>query len=150
MCATGRCKFRPEAKDAELKQLEWDDSTTWQFWLVVKGTGDEYRLNPVLRNGFDEIEFSAAPMTTEAVVIGPDFKIARFTANGVRAWSAALRATGELTIPASETRHLIAGLLNLPSLPNLEVPPEFRFGRVSFPPQPHLVVRKPTYATNSD
>ncbi len=147
MCATGRCKFRPEAKDAELKQLEWDDSTTWQYWLVVKRTGDQYGLNPVLRNGFDEIEFSAAPMTTEAVVIGPDFKIARFTTNGVRAWSAALRTSGELTIPASETRQLIAGLLNLPSLPNLEVPPEFRFERVSFPPQPHLIVRKPTYAT---
>ncbi len=146
MCATGRCKFRPEAKDAELKQLEWDDSTTWQFWLVVKRIGDQYGLNPVLRNGFDEIEFSAAPMTTEAVVIGPDFKIARFTTNGVRAWSAALRTSGELTIPASETRQLIAGLLNLPSLPNLEVPPEFRFERVSFPPQPHLIVRKPTYA----
>ena len=55
MCATGRCMFRPEAKDAELKQLEWDDSTTWQFWLVVKRTDDQYELNPVLRNGLDEI-----------------------------------------------------------------------------------------------
>lgn len=146
MCATGRCKFRPEAKGAELKQLEWDDATAWQFWLVVKRTGDHYGLHPVLRNGFDEIEFSAAPMTTEAVVIDPDFKIARFTTDGVRAWSAALRTSGELTIPASEIRQLIAGLLNLPSLPNLEVPPELRFERVSFPPQPHLIVRKPTYA----
>src|ERR1700741_191786 len=79
MCATGRCMFRPEAKDAELKQLEWDDATTWQFWLVIKRIGDEYSLNPFLRNGSDEIEFSAAPLTTEAVVIGPTFKIARFT-----------------------------------------------------------------------
>src|SRR5215208_3360782 len=73
MCATGRCMFRPEAKDAELKQLAWDDASTWQFWLVVKRTGEEYALSPVLRKGPDEIAVSAAPMTTEAIVIGPDF-----------------------------------------------------------------------------
>jgi len=147
MCATGRCRFRPEAKDAELKQLDWDDSTTWQFWLVVKRIGDECALNPVLRNGFDEIEFSAAPLTTEAVVVGPDFKMARFTSNGARAWSAALRTSGALRIPATESQKLIAQLLDLPSIPNLEVPPELEFERVTFPPQPHLIVRKPAYAT---
>ncbi|HEX5603074.1 MAG TPA: SWIM zinc finger family protein, partial [Pyrinomonadaceae bacterium] len=66
MCATGRCMFRPEGKGAELKQLAWDDNNTWQFWLVVKRTDDEYTLNPVLRNGSDEIDFSTAPLTTEA------------------------------------------------------------------------------------
>src|SRR5215213_1285467 len=146
MCATGRCRFRPEAKDAELKQLEWDDSTNWQFWLVVKRTGDQYSLNPVLRNGFDEIDFFTAPLRTEAIVLGPDFKIARFTANSARAWSAALRTSGELKIPASDARQMIAQLLELPSIPNIEVPPELHFERVSFPPQPHLVVRKPAFA----
>ena len=142
MCATGRCMFRPEAKDAELKQLEWDDATTWQFWLVIKRIGDEYSLNPFLRNGSDEIEFSAAPLTTEAVVIGPTFKIARFTPKGARTWDAALRTSGGLRIPATESRQLIAQLMDLPSIPDLEVPPELHFGRVSFPPQPHLIVRK--------
>ena len=142
--------FRPEAKGAELKQLEWDNSTTWQFWLVVKRTGDQYALNPVLRNGLDEIEFFAAPLTTEAVVIGPDFKIARFTPNGARAWSAALRTSGGLSIPATESRQLIAQLLDLPSIPNIEVPPELQFERVSFPPQPRLIVRKSTFAYQTE
>ena len=124
--------FRPEAKDAELKQLEWDEATTWEFWLVVKRTDDEYALNPVLRNGSDEIEFSAAPMTTDAVVIGPDFRIARFTAKGARAWSAALRTSGALTVPATESRQLIAQLLDLPSIPNLEVPPELSLSALVF------------------
>lgn len=146
MCATGRCMFRPEVKDAELKQLEWDDSTTWQFWLVVKRTDDQYALTPVLRNGVDEIEFFAAPLTTEAVVISPDFKIARFSPNDARTWIAALRTSGGLRIPATESQHLIAQLLDLPSIPNIEVPPELRFERVSFPPQPRLIVRKSQFA----
>ena len=150
MCATGRCMFRPQAKDAELKQLEWDDATNWQFWLVVKNTGNEYALNPVLRNESDEIEFSAAPLTTEAVVVGPDFRIARFNAKRVRAWGAALSTSGALRIPATESRQLLAQLLALPSIPNLEVPPELNFERVSFPPQPHLVVRKPPFAYLTD
>ncbi|HSE16315.1 MAG TPA: SNF2-related protein [Pyrinomonadaceae bacterium] len=147
MCATGRCMFRPEAKDAELKQLEWDDATIWQFWLVVKRTGDEYALDPVLRNGSDEIEFSAAPLTTGAVVVGPDFRIARFTAKNALAWSTALQTLGALKIPATESRQLMAQLFDLPSIPNLEVPPELQFERVSFPPQPHLIVRKPAFAS---
>ena len=146
MCATGRCLFRPEAKNAELKQLEWDEATSWKFWLVVRRTGDEYALDPVLRNGSDEIEFSAAPLTTEAVVIGPDFRIARFTGKEARAWTAALRTSGSLGVPATESRQLIAQLLNLPAIPNLEVPPELQFERVSFPPQPHLIVRKSEFA----
>jgi len=146
MCVTGRCMFRPETKDAELKQLEWDEATAWQFWLVVRRTDDEYALKPVLRNGSEEIEFSAAPLTTEAVVIGPDFRIARFSAKGARAWSAALRTSGALRVPATESQQLIAQLLELPSIPNLEVPPELHFERVSFPPQPHLIVRKSEFA----
>ncbi|MFN2532934.1 MAG: SNF2-related protein [Pyrinomonadaceae bacterium] len=150
MCATRRCMFRPEAKDAELKQLEWDGGITWQFWLVIKRIGEEYALNPVLRNGSDEIEFSAAPMTTEAVVIGPDFKIASFTTKGARAWCAALRTSGGLRIPATDSRQLIAQLLDLSSIPNLEVPPELHFERVSFPPRPHLIVRKSDYAYQAE
>jgi hypothetical protein len=146
MCVTGRCMFRPETKDAELKQLEWDEATAWQFWLVVTRTDDEYALKPVLRNGSEEIEFSAAPFTTEAVVVGPDFRIARFSAKGARAWSAALRTSGELRVPAPESQQLIAQLLALPTIPNLEVPPELHFERVSFPPQPHLIVRKSEFA----
>ena len=150
MCATGRCMFRPEAKDAELKQLEWDDSTAWQFWLVVKRIDDEYTLNPVLRNDTDEIEFSAAPLTTDAVVVGPDFRIAPFTTKGARAWTIALRTSGALRIPATESQQLIAQLLDLPSIPNLEVPPELRFERVSFPPQPHLIVRRSAFAYQTE
>src|ERR1041384_511296 len=146
MCATGRCMFRPEAKDAELKQLVWDDAITWQLWLVVKRIGDDYSLGPVLRNGSHEIDFSAAPLITEAVVIGPDFKIARFTSKGAREWSTALRTSSGLIVPATESRELIAQLMDLPSIPDLEVPPDLHFERVSFPPQPHLIVRKPAFS----
>jgi len=145
MCATGRCMFRPEVKGAELQQLAWDDNATWQFWLVVKRTGDEYTLNPVLRNGSDEIDFSAAPLTTEAVVVGPDYRIARLATKGAHAWSAALRISGGLSIPTTEFRHLIGKLLDLPFTANLELPPELQFERVSFPPRPHLIVRKSAY-----
>jgi hypothetical protein len=150
MCATGRCMFRTDAKDAELKQLEWDDLTTWQFRLVIKRTGDEYVLSPVFRNGSDEIESSAAPLATEAIVIGPDFKVARFSAKSARAWTTALRAAGALRIPAAESRQLIAQLLELPSIPDIEAPPELQFERVSFPPQPHLIVRKSAFAYQTE
>ncbi|HEX5603808.1 MAG TPA: DEAD/DEAH box helicase, partial [Pyrinomonadaceae bacterium] len=85
-------------------------------------------------------------LTTEAVVVGPDYRIARLVTKGAHAWSAALRTSGELRIPTTDFRQMIARLLDLPFTANLELPAELRFQRVSFPPQPHLIVRKPVFA----
>jgi SNF2 family DNA or RNA helicase len=146
MCATGRCVFRPEEKNANFKNIEWDDLTTWQFWVVVQRVADEYELRPVLRSAASELEFGAAAMTTDAVVIGPDYRAARFDSRGARTWTDALRKSGDFKVPIAHSRELIGQLMELPSLPNLEVPPALHFERISFAPKPHLIVRKPEYA----
>src|ERR1700752_230473 len=146
LCATGRCLFRPEENKDDLKNIEWDDARVWQFWLVIERVGEEYVLKPVLRSDGVEHEFAAAPMTTDAILIGPDYRAARFESQGARTWTNALRASGDVRIPAAESRELVAHLMDLPSIPKLELPPELHFERVSFPPTPHLIVRKPEYA----
>src|SRR3954452_8234163 len=122
MAATGRLVFRPAEKNAELKRVTWDDSTVWQFWLVIKRIGDDYALLPLLRSGSEEMHFDAATLTTEATVIGPDFRAARFDSRGSRTWVEALRRSGDFKVPAENSRELIAQLVDLPSIPHLEVP----------------------------
>jgi superfamily II DNA or RNA helicase len=143
MCATGRCVYRPEDKKDELKPLVWDDGTLWHFVLVIELTGDDYVLRPVLRSDSAQIDFADAVMTTDALVIDSNFRVARFDSQGASTWSSALRSAGDLKIPATGARELIAQLMDLPSIPKLEVPAELHFERVSVQPTPHLIIRKP-------
>jgi len=145
ICATGRCVFHPAEKNAEYEQVNWDDQTTWQFWLVVKRVGDDYELRPVVRNGDKELDFDTVAMTTDAIVIDPDFRAARFDSRGALTWSNGLRQSGDFKVPAADCGELIAHLMDMPSIPNLEIPPELQFERVGFTPKPHLVIRKPEF-----
>ena len=146
ICATGRCVFHPAEKNGEYKQVQWDDQTTWQFWLVVKRVGDDYELRPVLRSAEKEVEFTEAAMTTDAIVIDPDFRAARFDSRGALTWTNGLRQSGDFKVPAAESGELIARLMDMPSIPNLELPPQLQFERVGCAPAPHLVIRKPEAA----
>ncbi len=144
LCATGRLVIRTGTNNDTLTRVSWDDSTVWQFWLTIERVADDYVLRPVLRSNESQIDFSAALLTTDVILVGPDHRAARFDSHGARTWTNALRNSGDLKIPASEATELMAQLMDLPSLPNLETPAELHFERVSFPPMPHLIVRRPT------
>ncbi|MEO8436712.1 MAG: SWIM zinc finger family protein, partial [Pyrinomonadaceae bacterium] len=154
MCATGRCLFRSSGKNAETHAIGWDNETVWQFWLALKLDADtnEYVLRGVLRRdkrGAEEMPIASAILTTQGIVIGPDFSAARFDSYGARVWTDALRKSGEFRVPAVDGNDLIAHLLELPTPPGLDVPVELQFERIRLPPTPHLIVRKSGYPHSS-
>ena len=146
MIATGRCVLRPSERNAEFKAIEWDDTTVWQFCLIVVRVESGYELKGVLRSESREIDFDSALLSTDAIVIGPDFRAARFDSRGSRAWMDALSRDGDLRVPLEHANELIAQLVDLPSIPNLELPDDLKFEKISLRPKPHLVVRKPVYS----
>jgi superfamily II DNA or RNA helicase len=151
MCATGRCVWRSSDKNAELQVIRWDDEDAWHFFLSLQldGTTQEYVLRGVLRRGAEEMEVAAAILTTQGIVIGPDFRAARFDSHGARIWTDALRKSGEFRIPAADSNDLVAHLLELPTPPTLDLPGELQFERLRLPPTPHLIVRKSGHAYSS-
>ncbi|HEY6805301.1 MAG TPA: SNF2-related protein [Pyrinomonadaceae bacterium] len=146
MCATGRCVLRPTERKSEFRKIEWDDDTVWNFYLVVARDDEGFELKPVLRNGETEISYASALVKTEAIVVGPDCRAARFDSRSSYTWNDALERAGSFKVPTAHSRELIAQLVNLPSMPNLELPEELRFERVTVKPTPHLVVRKPEHS----
>lgn len=143
MCATGRCVIKPADRRMSHEPVDWDDSITWRFSLVVRKVGDEYVLRRVLRNESTEIDFDSALLVTEAIVVGPDHRAARFDVRGSRPWIRALQSSVDVKVPAANARELIAQLVDSPALPDLEVPDELKFEKVTVEPRPQLVVRKP-------
>jgi superfamily II DNA or RNA helicase len=147
MCATGRCVWRSPKKNADPQVITWDDEGAWQFWLTLeldKAT-NEYALRGVLRRAAEEMDLASAILTTEAVLIGPDRRAARFDSRGARVWADALRKSGEISIPSADSNDLVAHLLELPTPPRLDLPEALQFERVRLAPTPHLVVRKSRY-----
>jgi hypothetical protein len=151
MCATGRCVMRSLDKNAEIQFISWDDEGAWEFWLTLQldEPAQEYRLRGVLRRDAEEMEIASAIMTTQAILIGPDLRAARFNSQGARVWTDALRKSGEFRIPAAEANDLVAQLLELPSPPRLDLPEGLQFERVRVAPTPHLIVRKSGYPYSS-
>jgi superfamily II DNA or RNA helicase len=157
MCATGRCVWRSPDKNGELQVIRWDDEGAWQFSLALQldEATQEYVLRGVLRRAAEEMRaakemnVAAAILTTEGIVIGPDFRAARFDAQGARIWIDALRKSGEFRIPAADSNDLVAHLLELPTPPRLDLPEELQFERVRSQPTPHLIVRKSGHAYSS-
>ncbi|HEV7682737.1 MAG TPA: SNF2-related protein [Pyrinomonadaceae bacterium] len=150
MCATGRCVWRLPDKNAELQIIAWDDEGAWQFSLALQldEATQEYVLRGVLRRGpeelraAEEMKVASAILMTEGIVIGPDFRAARFDSHGARIWTDALRKSGEFRIPVEDSDDLVSHLLELPTPPKLDLPRELQFERVRLPPTPHLMVRK--------
>ena len=151
MCATGRCVWRSPDKNAELQVIRWDDDGAWQFSLALHldEATHEYVLRGFLRRHAEELEVASAILTTEGIVVGPDFRAARFDSHGARIWTDALRKSGEFRIPAADSNDLVAHLLELPMPPKLDLPGELQFERVRLPPTPHLIVRKSSHAYSS-
>ncbi len=163
LCATGRCVLRSGKSNAHLQVIEWDAGPPWQLWLTLKqsysqsaaapGSNQqheipgEYFLSAVLRRDSEQLNLSSLILSTEVVVIGPDFRAARVDSPATGAWADAVSKTGELRVPAEDVQELISHLVTLPAPPKLDLPEELRFERVCFPPVPHLIVRRPKYSS---
>ncbi|MCZ6727040.1 MAG: SNF2-related protein [Acidobacteria bacterium] len=59
------------------------------------------------------------------------------------AWLSVLQKAGEITIPPEELAEALTALLEVPSLPPLEVPKEMRLSEDSAAPSPRLVLAQP-------
>jgi superfamily II DNA or RNA helicase len=148
MCATGRCVLSSTDKKTELRAIEWDNGPAWQFWLALRldETTNEYTLRAVLRRASEEMELASAVLATEGIVIGPDLRAASLGSTGAHVWTDAFGKSGDFRIPAGDSSDLIAHLMELPTIPNLDLPEELQFERIHCLPTPHLIVRKPQYA----
>lgn len=148
MCATGRCVWRPPGKNAGLQVIRWDDEGAWQFWLALKPdeAANEYVLGGVLRRDTEEMAITAPLIMTQVILIGPDFRAARFDSRGARVWIDALRKSEEFRIPKVDAGDMVAHLLELPAPPRLDFPTELQVERVRLAPTPHLIVRKSPHA----
>jgi superfamily II DNA or RNA helicase len=145
MCETGRCLIRLDP-ESELIPLTWDDTGTWELWVVARAAedGKNFVLSGELRRGEQRMEISEPTMLVSGGMVFHRETIAPMDDGGAFPWVVMLRTKQELLIPATDRDELLQQLLSLPELPRLDLPEELKVEEVHVAPQPRLRVRKPS------
>ncbi len=146
LCATGRFGWiRDHNSDpVSAPALAWDGGEPWRLALRLERepqAAERARLSGLLRRGEDTAPL-AEPilLLANGAVLWRD-RIAPLDAEATFPWISVLRAEGEIAVPEEEIDLLLEELVALPELPELEMPPEWRWGEARPAPRPRLGLR---------
>ncbi len=138
---TGRLRLR--LATGHEAPVEWDDGAPWDLHLEV--APDEaargYTASASLRRGDEQMALGGIDLMLPAGFVFSGGRAGRLAHPGAFAWISELRRGGPISVPASEAEEWLAGLVRLPALPSLALPPELRYEEVAASPSPRLAVR---------
>ncbi len=145
MCATGRCHLKPTERAFEMQVVELDPGSAWKLRLVFsrEKTGSKYALRGVLQRNEEKLEVSSAILVIDRLLIGPDYRLAKLETQSARTWAQAFNNRDALRVPLNDIGELLGQLLEMPSLPEIDLPEDLQIQKLQVPPIPHLMLRKP-------
>ena len=146
LCATGRFGWVGDGSSdpAAATPLAWDGDEAWRFVLELArddADGGTVRARGLLRRG-EQTRPLADPilLLANGAVIWRR-RISRLKAAEAFPWITVLRRDGEIVAPEAELDLLLEDLANLPELPELEMPAEWRWDEARPAPRPRLALR---------
>ena len=144
MCATQRTRLLGES-EGRLRPLVWDDGPPWSLCLVVHqdGTENHWRVDGELRRGGERLKVREAELIVQGGLVLHKRHIARLDDFGAFDWVSLVTEDKGVTAPDGEEQELVDQLLDMPALPELDLPPQLRLEEVRVKPQPRLRVRSP-------
>ncbi len=150
LCAQGVLGWWDGRAQSSLRPLWWDAGTAWHLvlHLEVNQSGTAR-----IRGGLDREDESVA-LSEPVLILSPDDSssgpalvvfaesIGRLEVDHRRdlPWINLLRGSGEMVITKKDIEEALTELLELPTLPRLEIPKELELTEEGSPPQPRLVL----------
>ena len=144
MCRSGRLNvIDPDEKASE--PLEWDDEAAWELTVRVKRNVDSsgWLVTGVLVRGDEPLELMETPLVVPGGFVVTSGCIARLRDFGASQWMKLLSSEHSLTIPSADQHDFVDALLDIPSLPRLELPKELQLEEVHAAPSPSLRIFTP-------
>ncbi len=144
MCNTGRVRFW-EAVEHSNTALAWDDGPAWELTLSVEleQESSQWRLVGRLRRDNQTLSTDDTKLLFPGGLVLTKTHIARFQDFGAFEWVSLVERNGPITIPDGQEHEFVDRLLDMPTLPRLELPDELQLDEVSCRPVPQLEVRSP-------
>lgn len=143
MCETERVRVLDEPIKKS-QPLIWDQQAPWSLTAVVEGdeAAKTWQLKGQLRRGDEALAVSEARLIIPGGLVVTDNSISRVDDYGAGQWIGLLR-DGGIHAKFGEEHDLVETLLDMPSLPRLELPEALRLEEVRATPTPFLTVRSP-------
>jgi superfamily II DNA or RNA helicase len=143
MCRTGRLRLLG-SDDVGEQTLTWDDGDAWELTIRVRRDEEQdgWKVVGLLVRGEECLELDDVPLvvpggfviTTDEIGVLQDF--------GAPEWIGML-APGPIHIPAEDQDDFVDRLLDIPTLPRLELPKELQLEEVRIQPKPLLRIASP-------
>lgn len=145
MCATRRTRLLGES-EARVRPLAWDDGPPYTLCLAVRQRPDDrsWRVEGELHRGDERLPLREADLLVPGGLVLHQRQLTRLDDFSAFEWVSLLsRGESAVSVPAGEEQELVDQLLDMPALPELELPPQLRLEEVRVRPQPRLRIRSP-------
>lgn len=143
MSTSGRLRFLGDS-ESDFKSLAWDEGSPWRLCLkVYKNSDGVWELLGEVRRDDVTKPIDACDLLLPGGLIFNDGRIALLNDFDAFDWLATVTGEQRLNVPAGEERDLVDMLLDMPSLPELDLPNELKLEEVRPEPTPILTLRTP-------
>jgi superfamily II DNA or RNA helicase len=144
MCRTGRVRILDE-NESDWQPLSWDADPPWTLTICVEQNRDAggWRLRGELRRDEATLPIDNVKLIVPGGLVIAGAKISQVEDFGAYEWVPLLKQSDGIAIEQGEEHELVESLLDMPSLPRLELPEELRLEEVTVAPTPILMIRAP-------
>ncbi|HVJ88108.1 MAG TPA: SNF2-related protein [Caulifigura sp.] len=144
MCATGRVRIAGES-ESDGEGVTWDGGSSWGLCLALRSAemGEAWRLTGELRRGQESIPLSKASLLLPGGLALIDHKLSTFDDFGAFEWIETVNQENGLEVATGEQQELVDRLLDMPALPELDLPTDLRLEEVRVTPTPLVWLKSP-------
>lgn len=144
MAETRRLRFLDES-EKDTDELSWDDSDPWKLCLSLEQQPDEsWTLLGQVRRGETKLPLEKCDLILPGGLVISKHQISRLEDFNAFDWVPMLLGEQKLTARPNEEQDLADWLLDMPSLPELDLPKSLQLEEVRPEPIPRLIFRSPS------
>lgn len=144
MAESGRLRFLDES-EKNTDQLRWDGGEPWQLCLSLQQLEDEsWILHGQVRRKEEHLPLEKCDLIIPGGLIIHKHTISRLEDFNAFDWVPMLTGEQKVTARPNEEQELVDRLLDMPSLPQLDLPESLQLEEVRPEPVPRLVFRSPS------
>lgn len=146
MCKTERLRFLGD-EEKKTPHLTWDEGHAWTLCMALRSDkveeSEKWKLAGELRRGEEVLTLNDVRVIVPGGLVIHGNVISRVDDFGAFDWVRLLRSEQNIAVSTSEQKELVDQLLDMPTLPQLDLPEELRLEEVKATPQPSLTLKSP-------
>ena len=144
MAGSKRLRFLDDS-EAEMPPLVWNESEAWQLCLCLEQLEDQsWQLRGEVRSGDQKLRIEKCDLLLPGGLVVHNNKISRLEDFGAFDWIPMLLGEQKFTAKVNEEQDLVDWLLDMPVLPQLDLPKSLQLQEVRPVPEPRLIFRSPS------